>query len=277
MRNPIVGKVVSGYSNNRFHPYLKVWQSHAGIDIAAPQGTPIRAAFAGKVIKAGRNCVPGRTGNGIAIQNPDSEVQYYGHLRDGGTFVKVGQQVAEGQIIGECGSTGNSTGPHLHFSCWRNGNHTSHADPRAWFEKYGITPGVDNPPKTTTPAKPAPTAPKPAAGKEWPAVALVVDGVFGPVTKKAYQRLLKGINCYAGNIDGQFGPLSIKGEQKWLKSKKRYSGAIDGVRGPLTIKALQKHLQVNGTYPKSSVIGGTFGPGTCTALQKFINSQARYF
>jgi len=110
---------VDGYKSSdfgyRYDPYYRVWQLHAGTDYAAPGGAPIRAADDGRVIRAGRN---GGYGNYTCI--------YHGELRDGRGLstcyahqssigVSVGQQVGRGQVIGRVGTTGASTGNHLHF------------------------------------------------------------------------------------------------------------------------------------------------------------------
>lgn len=84
---------------------------HEGIDIANALGTPILAAAAGKVIKTGWD--DWGLGNIVKIQHPDGQVTVYGHNRR--ILVSNGQQVTQGQIIAEMGSTGNSTAPHLHF------------------------------------------------------------------------------------------------------------------------------------------------------------------
>ncbi|MDO9355066.1 MAG: peptidoglycan DD-metalloendopeptidase family protein [Solirubrobacteraceae bacterium] len=90
---------------------------HAGIDIAAPIGTPIRAADGGRVAIAG---VVSGYGNYTCIQHSASLSTCYGHQSS--IAVKVGQTVTKGQIIGLCGNTGHSTGPHLHFETRVNGN-----------------------------------------------------------------------------------------------------------------------------------------------------------
>lgn len=89
---------------------------HEGIDIAGASGTPIHAAAAGKVIKAGWD--DWGLGNAITIQHPDGRVTVYGHNQR--LLVSLGQQVNQGQIIAEMGSTGNSSGPHLHFEIHTN-------------------------------------------------------------------------------------------------------------------------------------------------------------
>ena len=90
---------------------------HAGIDIAAPVGTPIRAADSGRVAIAGPT---GGYGNYTCIQHGGSMSTCYGHQSRIG--VSVGQSVSQGQVIGAVGNTGNSTGPHLHFEVRIGGN-----------------------------------------------------------------------------------------------------------------------------------------------------------
>lgn len=92
---------------------------HNGMDIAGPQGTTIVAAQSGRVITAG--WVEG-FGNCIIIDHGGNLWSLYGHLMNGGILVSVGQDVKQGDSIGKEGSTGRSTGPHLHFGVYENGN-----------------------------------------------------------------------------------------------------------------------------------------------------------
>lgn len=101
---------ISSYFGMRFHPILKVWRPHHGVDYAAPYGTPVQSIGDGRVIYAGWR---GGYGKYVAIKHPNGYISGYGHLSK--IFVKVGQKVKQGQIIGKVGSTGLSTGPHLHF------------------------------------------------------------------------------------------------------------------------------------------------------------------
>jgi murein DD-endopeptidase MepM/ murein hydrolase activator NlpD len=112
---------------------------HAGIDIANATGTPVYAAFAGRVVRAGWAVVGGRSGNGVLIMNPDGEHQYYGHLSR--IRVKVGDWVSIGQRVGDMGATGNVTGPHLHFETWKTSSSGSATNPRVYFNYHRITPG----------------------------------------------------------------------------------------------------------------------------------------
>lgn len=90
----------------------RAWACHHAIDIAAPIGVPIYAAAAGEVIQAGFTEYPGY-GRVIVIRHADGYQTLYGHLS--ASYVHAGEHVARGVMIGRMGSTGRSTGPHLHF------------------------------------------------------------------------------------------------------------------------------------------------------------------
>lgn len=99
-------------------PYGMRWgQMHLGVDVPAPTGTPIRAAASGVVARSG--WAPG-AGNRVNItHNSRYETRYFHMSR---TAASVGQRVTQGQVIGYVGSTGDSSGPHLHFEVWQNGS-----------------------------------------------------------------------------------------------------------------------------------------------------------
>jgi murein DD-endopeptidase MepM/ murein hydrolase activator NlpD len=109
---PVSGPITSGFCEQRSYEAC-----HPGIDIAVPTGTPIRAAASGRVAIAGW---VGGYGNYTCIQHSASLSSCYGHQSRLG--VSVGQQVSQGQVIGYSGSTGNSTGPHVHFEVRINGS-----------------------------------------------------------------------------------------------------------------------------------------------------------
>ncbi|MFN3927502.1 MAG: LysM peptidoglycan-binding domain-containing M23 family metallopeptidase [Pseudanabaenaceae cyanobacterium] len=106
---PFVVPVSSGYGW-RLHPIRGVMAFHAGIDLGAPMGTPVLSSLAGTVVYAG---MAGAYGNLVEINHSDRLITRYAHLSAVG--VRVGQTVVQGQTIGLVGSTGLSTGPHLHF------------------------------------------------------------------------------------------------------------------------------------------------------------------
>ncbi|HOC08153.1 MAG TPA: M23 family metallopeptidase [Bacillota bacterium] len=115
MEMPVEGVITSGYGM-RTHPVFNVELRHEGIDISAPPGEPVRAALAGVVIEAGSHP---QFGNIVIIEHNTDLKTLYGHLDN--IRVKENQEVSQGEIIGQLGSTGISTGPHLHFEVWRNG------------------------------------------------------------------------------------------------------------------------------------------------------------
>jgi murein DD-endopeptidase MepM/ murein hydrolase activator NlpD len=90
---------------------------HAGIDFRATAGSPVRSAGAGRVIKAGWN---GGYGRMVEIDHSDGLTTRYAHMSK--ILVKEGQQIETGQIVGRVGSSGRSTGPHLHYEVRRNGD-----------------------------------------------------------------------------------------------------------------------------------------------------------
>lgn len=105
-------RVSSGFSENRFHPVLKIYRPHHGLDYAAPAGTPVSAIGDGTVVFAGKK---GQYGNLVIIKHPNGYKTYYGHLSRFGSGIKRGIKVKQGQVIGYVGSTGLATGPHLHY------------------------------------------------------------------------------------------------------------------------------------------------------------------
>jgi len=101
----------------RIHPIYGDWRFHAGVDLSAPQGTPIYATRAGVVTVAAYE--EGGAGYYVNINHLDGYVTRYMHMTH--FIVSAGQTVQAGQVIGYCGSTGGSTGPHLHFGVYKNG------------------------------------------------------------------------------------------------------------------------------------------------------------
>ena len=118
MKTPINGARLSSSFGNRKHPILGYTKMHTGTDFAAPMGTPIMASGDGKVMKAGW-C--GGGGNCVKIKHNNTYQTVYAHMSKFGSGIKRGVRVKQGQIIGYVGSTGLSTGPHLHYEVIENG------------------------------------------------------------------------------------------------------------------------------------------------------------
>ncbi len=117
MRTPINGARLSSGYGKRKHPILGYTKMHKGIDFAAPRGTPIFAAGNGTIDKIGRN---GGYGNYIRIRHNDSYDTAYAHMKGFAKGLKQGSRVKQGDIIGYVGTTGRSTGPHLHYEILKN-------------------------------------------------------------------------------------------------------------------------------------------------------------
>lgn len=122
-RTPINNaKVTSSFSKKRKHPVLGYTRAHKGVDFRAPTGTPIPAAGAGRVVARSFNR---GHGNYVKIRHNGSFETLYAHMSRFAKNVKVGTNVKQGQIIGYAGSTGMSTGPHLHYEIIKNGVHVN--------------------------------------------------------------------------------------------------------------------------------------------------------
>ncbi len=111
-------RISSGFTDNRYHPILRKWRAHKGIDYAAPTGTEIMATADGIVKYQGRQS---GYGNLIVLQHAGPYSSAYGHLSGFVSHLKPGQRVKQGDIIGYVGATGMATGPHLHYELRING------------------------------------------------------------------------------------------------------------------------------------------------------------
>ena len=116
LRTPMDGARISSEFGPRKHPILGYTRLHRGVDFAAPKGTEVYASGDGVVEKAGR---AGGLGVHIRIQHAEGYSTVYGHLLRLAKGLKKGDKVKQGQVIGLVGSTGLSTGPHLHYEVWR--------------------------------------------------------------------------------------------------------------------------------------------------------------
>jgi murein DD-endopeptidase MepM/ murein hydrolase activator NlpD len=111
-------RISSKFDRKRFHPVLHRTKAHLGVDYAAPTGTPVWASAAGRVIECARK--PG-SGNTIVVQHGNGLATRYYHLSRFASGMRAGRQVRQKELIGYVGTTGLSTGPHLHFSVTKNG------------------------------------------------------------------------------------------------------------------------------------------------------------
>jgi len=111
-------RISSKFTLKRYHPILKRYRAHLGVDFAAPTGRRVNATADGKVIHKGRKGGYGKT---IMIRHKNGLKSLYAHLSSYNSKIRVGSYVRQGQFIGRVGSTGRSTGPHLHFGLYKNG------------------------------------------------------------------------------------------------------------------------------------------------------------
>lgn len=112
-------RISSRFSRSRFHPVLRIYRPHTGVDYAAPTGTPVMSIGDGTVIM---KAYSGGGGNSVKIRHNSTYSTGYLHLSAYGKGIHVGARVRQGQIIGYVGRTGYATGPHLDFRVWKNGS-----------------------------------------------------------------------------------------------------------------------------------------------------------
>lgn len=174
LRSPLeFSRVTSGFNPRRFHPVLKVRRPHNGTDFGAPTGTPVRAIADAVVSFSG---VKGGYGNHVRLDHSGPIETTYSHLSR--LAVKRGQNVRQGQIIGYVGTTGMSTGPHLHYEMLQNGKHVdpmkvalpssqpiADAERAAFFAlRDEVLPRLDAAPAPVPPSAPPPEEPALADG-----------------------------------------------------------------------------------------------------------------
>ena len=139
---PVDAPVSSPFSSARLHPILGFWRAHEGVDLSAPAGTRIAAAAAGRVVSVGWHFAYGLM---IEIEHTGDVTTRYAHCRT--TFVHLGDQVSAGDIIGTVGSTGLTTGPHVHFEVRVHGDAI---DPLRYVARSRVPLNLDSLAATTT-------------------------------------------------------------------------------------------------------------------------------
>ena len=123
LRSPLeFSRISSGFTKLRFHPILKLWRSHKGVDYAAAAGTKVKAASDSSVEFAGKK---GGYGNVVVLRHRNRYETVYGHLSRFARGLHVGQKIKQGEVIGYVGMTGLATGPHLHYEFLVNGVQTN--------------------------------------------------------------------------------------------------------------------------------------------------------
>jgi murein DD-endopeptidase MepM/ murein hydrolase activator NlpD len=121
LRSPLeFSRVTSGFTTARFHPVLKTWRAHKGVDYGAPTGTRIRATADGVVEFAGRQ---NGYGNVVILRHQNAYTTLYGHMSGFVSGLRKGQRVSQSEVIGYVGATGLASGPHLHYEFRINGVH----------------------------------------------------------------------------------------------------------------------------------------------------------
>jgi murein DD-endopeptidase MepM/ murein hydrolase activator NlpD len=121
LRSPLeFSRITSGFTTARFHPILKRWRAHTGVDYGAPTGTGVKATADGVVEFAG---VKGGYGNVVILRHQSKYTTLYGHLSRFARGIHAGVRVEQGETIAYVGSTGLATGPHLHYEFRINGVH----------------------------------------------------------------------------------------------------------------------------------------------------------
>lgn len=112
-------RISSGFSNNRYHPVLKKYRAHHGVDYAAPTGTPVQTIGDGVIVKKAYQANGG--GNYVTIKHNSVYSTTYMHLSKFAKGIQPGKRVKQGETIGYVGATGLATGPHLDFRVYKNG------------------------------------------------------------------------------------------------------------------------------------------------------------
>ena len=160
LRSPLpFTRVTSRFSRSRFHPVLKTYRPHYGVDYGAPTGTPVRATANGVVDFVGRN---GGAGKMVRLRHGNGYQTNYLHLSRYAKGLRRGQRVSQGDLVGYVGSTGLSTGPHLDYRVKKNGR---------WINPLSLQ---------NTPSRPVPASELPAFQERRDALRAALEGASLP-------------------------------------------------------------------------------------------------
>lgn len=253
MRKPVEGTITSNYGM-RTHPIKGGRRQHQGIDIAAAKGTPISSVLPGKVIFAGEQR---GYGNIVYVDHGNGTVTRYAHMS--AISVKKGQAVSKGTKLGEVGSTGNSTGNHLHFEVRVNGKSV---DPRPYLEGQkpvdtsGASQISDPEESTDTDLRKNPV------------------GAFQVITREMIETIIKGIKD-VGTFDTEYKPFNAP-----KKSQRLQAESVGKKADEIEVKA--KIMQTNNTTvvssrPNLNKGGGAVQVPAVTNDRKVVNQYLQYF
>lgn len=120
--SPVPYRITSRYSSSRFHPILRTWRAHLGVDYRAPTGSPVSATADGTVLRAGRW---GGYGLMVGLRHVNGIQTRYAHLSHIAQGVRPGARVRQGDVIGYAGMTGLANAPHVHYEFLKNGHHVN--------------------------------------------------------------------------------------------------------------------------------------------------------
>jgi peptidoglycan hydrolase-like protein with peptidoglycan-binding domain len=237
LNNPAPGRPITSPYGMRKHPFSGAWKKHHGIDY----GGTFKVLCAGDGIVNYISWSPRGGGHVVIIKHATNLYTVYYHGRER-TQLKKGQRVRAGDVVYTSGSTGASTGPHLHFEARVSRVWGTTRDPQLYIDGS------------------ATVAPQP----------IRVTGRLDRATWKAWQETLKEDWGYEGIIDGIPGKLSWSAVQRSVVQY-GYRGPIDGTPGPFTRTAVQRRLADKGFY--TGKIDGIWGRGTIGALQNALNKN----
>jgi len=226
------------------------YAGHSGVDYPQSTGTLVRASDAFAVVK--RGWINNKAGNGIIVRytNRNGLEVLYCHFNNMNYIPQLGATGTKGNVIGSVGTTGNSTGPHLHMEIMvGNGAHTYNG---IWnYYDRGAVVGEE---PAYVPPKPD-IVPEVMLSWRWTGIQHMlkryygyggaIDNKPGEGTIKAFQRFVNANRYRRLSEDGRFGAETCRGAQSWLKVKWGYAGAIDAIPGDGTKTAWNKAEKAN--------------------------------
>ena len=247
--NPAPGRKVTSAYGPRTHPITgQKGKMHHGIDFGGSFN--VLAAGDGIVNHVGYSAKGG--GHVVIIKHATNLYTVYYHGKDATKF-KVGDRIKAGEVVYRSGSTGASTGNHLHFEVRRSRKWGDSVDPNIYINNdKPVKGGVGGPENT--------------ARHQY---GLKVDGKLGKSTWRAWQNALKENFGYRGIVDGIPGKMTWTAIQKSGLDYGYNAKFVDGIPGVNTRKAVQRRLKATGDY--KGRIDGAWGPLTISSLQRTLN------